>query len=191
MSRIYIGIDAQKDFVDGALPNTAAQNNVVVLNQTQKDARDKGFDINWTFDTHLSKPAYMASLEGKKLPIPHCIKGTPGWDLHPAIEAEADDPSFEKPTFGSIEMLNSMMMDDDIEPIELIVMAGYDTDICGISNALLLRAGLPNTRIYWLAFASAASSEDNQVAALNVMRACQIDVIETYSEYKELLDSLD
>lgn len=190
MSRIFIGIDGQVDFIDGALPNIEAQNNVAVFNQAQKDAREKGFDINWTFDTHQAK-SYMETLEGIKLPVLHCVKGQPGWELHPTLEAEADDPCFEKPTFGSIEMLNSMMMDDDIEPIELIVMCGYDTDICGVSNALLLRAGLPNTRIYWLAFASAGTTSENQAAALAVMKSCQIDVLENYSEYKELLNSLD
>lgn len=188
MSKIFIGIDGQVDFITGALPNTDAQNNVVLFNQAQKKARDNGFDINWTLDTHGKD--YNDSLEGKMLPIPHCIKGTPGWDLHSALEAEADDPVFEKPTFGSIEMLNTMIMDNDIEPIEVIVMCGYCTDICGISNALLLRAGLPNTRIVWLAFASAASSPDNQIAALNVMRACQVEVIETYAEYEKFLKSL-
>lgn len=189
MSRIFIGIDGQVDFIDGALPNPEAQNNVAVFNQAQKDARDKGFDINWTFDTHKSD--YLGTLEGKNLPVPHCIINTPGWQLHPTLEAEADDPCFEKPTFGSIEMLNSMMLDNDIEPIELIVMCGYDTDICGVSNALLLRAGLPNTRIVWLAFASAGSTPENQAAALAVMKSCQIEVIENYRDYKDLLDNLD
>lgn len=189
MSKIFIGIDGQKDFVDGALPNTEAQNNIVLMNQAQNDARKHDFDINWTLDTHGAD--YMDTLEGKMLPIPHCIKGTPGWELHEALEAEADDPVFEKPTFGSVEMLNSMILDNDCEPIEVIVMCGYDTDICGISNALLLRAGLPDVPIYWLAFASAASSPDNQIAALNVMRACQIQVIETYAEYKALLKQFD
>lgn len=187
MSKIFIGIDAQVDFIDGALPNTAAQTNVVLLNQAQKDARDHDFDVMWTLDTHDN--TYMDTLEGKKLPIPHCIYGTPGYELHPTIEAEACDATYVKHTFGSLDLLNDMMLDNDAEPIDVIVAGGYCTDICGVSNMLLLRAGLPNTRIVWLAFASAASSDDNQIAALNVMRACQIDVIETYSEYKELLES--
>lgn len=190
MSRIFIGIDGQVDFIDGALSNPEAQNNVATFNQAQEDARDKGFDINWTFDTHDAK-TYLTTLEGQNLPVVHCVKGTPGWNLHPTLKAEADDPAFEKPTFGSIEMLNSMMMDNDIEPIEVIVMCGYCTDICGISNALLLRAGLPNTRIVWLAFASAATSPMAQDAALTVMKSCQIEVLDNYSEYKALLDSLN
>lgn len=190
MSKIFIGIDAQVDFIDGALPNTEAQNNVVMLNQAHEDARAAGFDINWTFDTHGSAAEYGNTLEGKMLPIYHCGKNTPGWQLHHAIKAEANDACYEKPTFGSIEMLNSMMMDNDIEEIEVIVMGGYDTDICGVSNALLLRAGLPNTRIVWLAFASAATTPENQQAALAVMRSCQIEVIETYHDYQEFLKTL-
>lgn len=94
MSRIFIGIDGQVDFIDGALPNSEAQNNVAVFNQAQKDARAKGFDINWTFDTHKAK-SYCGTLEGIKLPVLHCVKGQPGWNLHPTLEAEADDPCFE------------------------------------------------------------------------------------------------
>lgn len=187
MSRIFIAIDCQKDFIDGALPNREAQSNVVLANQAQNDARRKGFDINWTLDTHGAD--YPDTLEGAKLPIPHCIKNSPGWQFHDAVEPEADDPVFEKPTFGSVEMLNSMILDNDCEPIEAIIMCGYDTDICGISNALMLRAGLPNTPIYWLAFASAGSTSDNQIAALNVMLACQIEVIDTYAQYKALLEN--
>lgn len=189
MSKIFIGIDAQRDFIDGALPNTEAQNNVVLLNQASIDARNNEFDVIWTQDTHGVD--YLKTLEGEKLPVPHCVIGTPGWDLHPAIEAEASDNTYDKPTFGSLDLLNDLMLDNDAEPIEVIVMAGYCTNICGVSNALLLRAGLPNTHIYWLAFASAATSYEDQVAALRVMRSCQIDVIETYSEYKELLKKLD
>lgn len=189
MSRIFIGIDGQVDFINGALSNPDAQNNVAVLNQAHEDARAKGFDINWTLDTHIDD-YYLDTLEGKTLPIKHTIKGTPGWELHPALKAEADDSYFEKPTFGSIEMLNSMMVDDDIEPIEIIVMGGYCTDICGVSNALLLRAGLPNTRIVWLAFASAGTTPENHNAALAVMESCQIEVLHSYAEYEHLLDSL-
>lgn len=188
MSKIYIGVDCQVDFIDGALANTEAANNVVYVNQTQKDCRDAGFDINWTFDTHSED--YPNTLESKMVPI-HTQLNTYGWMLHPSIEAEADDGSFLKSTFGSLEMLNSMMLDDEIEKIDIIVMCGYDTDICGVSNALLLRAGLPNTRIVWLSFASAASSPNNQIAALNVMLANQIEVIDTYDEFKKLLASLD
>lgn len=188
MSKIFIGIDCQTDFIDGALANTEAMNNVVYVNQAQKDCRSAGFDINWTFDTHDEN--YSKTLESKMVP-PHTMRNTAGWGLHPSIEAEANDASFQKPTFGSLEMLNSMMLDDEIEKIDIIVMCGYDTDICGVSNALLLRAGLPNTRIVWLSFASAASSPNNQIAALNVMLANQIEVIDTYDEFKKLLASLD
>lgn len=191
MSRIFIGIDGQVDFINGALANTEAQSNVVLLNQASKDCRDKDFDVKWTQDTHGNAAEYSGTLEGKMLPIHHCEKGTPGWELHPTLEAEYEDTVYEKPTFGSLDMLNDMILDNEAEPIEVIVMGGYCTDICGISNALLLRAGLPNTRIVWLAFASAASSPDNQIAALNVMRACQVEVIENYAQFKELLGALN
>lgn len=191
MSRIFIGVDAQVDFINGALANPEAQNRVANLSCAANDARAKGFDINWTMDTHGNPAEYGETLEGRMLPVPHCEKGTPGWELHSAIEAEADDPVFEKPTFGSLEMLNSMMMDDDIEPIECIVIGGYCTDICVISNALLLRAGLPNTKIIFLKFASAGTTKEAHEAATTVMKSCQIMVAETYTEYKDLLDTLD
>lgn len=191
MSRIFIGVDAQVDFIDGALANKDAQNTVVMLNRAANDAREKDFDINWTLDTHGNPAEYGETLEGRLLPVPHCERDTPGWQLHEAIEAEADDPVFEKPTFGSIEMLNSMIMDNEVEPIELIVIGGYCTDICVVSNALLLRAGLPNTKIVFLKFASAGTTPYAHDAATEVMKSCQIFVAETYSEYKELLDDLD
>lgn len=191
MSRIFIGVDAQADFIDGVLGSPEAQNTVVMLNQAANDARSKGFDINWTLDTHGSAEEYDETLEGKMLPVPHCQKNSDGWKLHSAIEADGGDAVFEKPTFGSLEMLNSMIIDDDIEPIECIVIAGYCTDICVVSNALLLRAGLPNTKIVFLKFASAGSTPYAHDCATQVMKSCQIQVAETYTEYKELLDSLD
>lgn len=185
MSKIFIGIDGQVDFINGTLSNGEAQNNVVLMGYAAKRARDNGFDVMWTMDTHGED--YLDTLEGKMLPIKHCIKGSKGWELHRSLEADADDAVFEKPTFGSLDMLNSMIVDNEIEPIDLIIMCGYCTDICGISNALLLRAGLPNTRIVWLAFASAASAPGHQEAALTTMRACQIEVIENVEDFEALV----
>lgn len=190
MSKIFIGIDAQVDFIDGALPNPEAQNNVIILNQAMRFARDKGMDIMWTLDTHGTPEAYAKTLEGKKLPVPHCHKGTPGWNFHHNIEADGDDPCFEKNTFGSVEMLNSFMLDNDIEPIEAIFLGGYDTDICVVSNALLLRAGLPDVPIYCLAFASAGTTPEAHQAALTVMKSCQIDIIDSYPEYEQIVNGL-
>lgn len=191
MSRIFIGVDAQVDFIDGVLGSAEAQNSVVMLNRAANDAREKGFDINWTLDTHPDADEYSKTLEGTMLPVPHCEKDSSGWQLHSAIEADADDAVYEKPTFGSLEMLNSMIIDNEIEPIECIVIGGYCSDICVISNALLLRAGLPNTKIIFLKFASAGSTPFAHDCATTVMKSCQISVAETYSEYKELLDSMD
>lgn len=190
MSKIFIGIDAQVDFIDGALPNKEAQNNVVLLNQAARFARQHNMDIMWTLDTHGDQAEYNKTLEGRWLPVHHCQKGQPGWNFHRSIEADGDDAVFEKPTFGSIEMLNSFILDNEIEPIEAIFMGGYCTDICGVSNALLLRAGLPDVPIYWLAFASAGSTPEKHQAALEVMNSCQIGIIDQYPEFEKVVTSI-
>lgn len=187
MSKIFIGIDCQVDFIDGALPNADAIRTIGAVSESAEYARLAGFDVFWTLDTHGDD--YPETLESKYVP-PHCRQNTAGWALHSKVEIGENDGSFIKPTFGSVEMMNSMMLEDDCEPIDIIIMCGYDTDICGISNALMLRAGLPNTRIVWLSYASAATCPEHQDAALAVMRSCEIEVCDSYEAFREIVNSL-
>lgn len=190
--KIFVGVDPQVDFINGVLPNKVAQGNVGMLNTCATDARDHGFDVAWTKDTHAKKEEdYLNTLEGKNLPLYHCGEDTDGWQFHPEIKTDVKDHIFMKPTFGSISFAKWLWNTCIKKSVKCIIMGGYCTDICGISNAILARTVLPNVPIYWLAFASAGVTPEKHDAALTVMESCQIKVIHTYDEYQELLKSLD
>ena len=174
MKKFLIIVDMQKDFVDGALGTKEAC--AIVPAAAEKI---KGFDgeIFVTFDTHFEN--YMETAEGKKLPVPHCIKGTDGWkldkDIAAALEAKRYTP-VEKYTFGSVklpEMIKQAAGDDDLT-VELI---GLCTDICVISNALLLKANFPEAAIAVDEKCCAGVTPEKHDAAIETMKSCQIDII--------------
>ena len=190
--KIFVGIDPQVDFITGALPNEVAQGNVEMLNTCATDAREHDFIVAWTKDTHAKKEEdYLNTLEGKNLPIWHCGEGTDGWQFHPAIKTNVKDQIFMKPTFGSLSFAKWLWDTCMKKSVKCIIMGGYCTDICGISNAILARVVLPNVPIYWLAFSSAGVTPEKHDAALMVMESCQITVIKTYEEYQELLEKMN
>lgn len=189
--KLLIVIDAQNDFITGALRNEEA---IKVLPNLVKliDAHDG--TVIATHDTHFNDlqvsaawpgdktvVAYEKSLEGQKLPVPHCIKLTEGWDLAPTV-AEALTKkntdgmlkfhAIDKYTFGYKNWEEYLKFYDFDE----IVIAGFCTDICVISNALILRAIYPNKKITVIANASAGVTPEKHAAALNVMQSCQIDI---------------
>ena len=142
--KVLIVVDMQNDFIDGALGTKEAVAIVPNVIETIK-----GFEgtILYTKDTHFDD--YMDTQEGKNLPVPHCIKGTDGWNLAEDIEAVKcpQDKVFEKMTFGSKELgdyLQRLAIEEDIEEITLV---GLCTDICVISNALLVKAYLPEVPV--------------------------------------------
>lgn len=173
MKRFLIVVDMQKDFVDGALgsPEAAA----VVPAVVRKIAGFDG-DIFVTYDTHFDN--YMETSEGKKLPVPHCIKGTDGWALDAGVAAALAGRTFtrvEKRTFGSVALpalLRQAAGKQDFS-IELI---GVCTDICVVSNALILKANFPEAQITVDAACCAGVTPALHEAALETMRSCQIDV---------------
>ena len=188
---IFIGIDAQVDFITGALPNKIAENNVELLNRSAEEVRNRGGKVYWTQDTHGTYEEYMASLEGQKLPVHHCEGGTPGWDFHPAIKLHTQDDLISKPTFGSLDLVRILRERAAYYagvPFSAIIMGGYDTDVCGVSNALIVRATFPNTPIYWLDYASAGVTAEGHAAAKIVMTSCQIDILHSLDELIEILD---
>lgn len=174
MKKYLVVVDMQKDFVDGALGTKEAC--AIVPAAVEKI---KGFDgeIFATFDTHFDN--YMETAEGKKLPVPHCIKGTDGWQLDKDISAALAEKSFtpvEKVTFGSVdlpEMLKTAAGGDEFT-IELI---GLCTDICVISNALLLKASFPEAAIAVDEKCCAGVTPEKHNAAVETMKSCQIDII--------------
>ena len=172
---ILIVVDMQHDFVDGSLGTPEAQ---AILHAVNKLISSGGFDdVYYTFDTHY--PDYPHTFEGKKLPVPHCIYGTTGWAL--ALENAPDDDihTVIKNTFGHIEWTKTLGVIEETASsrIASITVIGLCTDICVISNALILRALFPNVRIICDAACCAGTTPEAHKAALAVMKSCQIDVI--------------
>ena len=139
-------------------------------------AKIKAFDglIIVTYDTHDEN--YMNSLEGKYLPVPHCIKGSEGWKLNPKIQAALENKEYisvEKPTFGSVDLPQIIKQNTQVKSIEI---CGLCSDICVVSNALLLKAHFHEVEISLDSKACAGVTPQSHEAALNTMRMCQINV---------------
>ena len=165
--KVLIVVDMQNDFIDGALGTEEAVAIVPNVIETIK-----GFEgtILYTKDTHFDD--YMDTQEGKNLPVPHCIKGTDGWNLAEDIEAVKcpQDKVFEKMTFGSKELgdyLQRLAIEEDIEEITLV---GLCTDICVISNALLVKAYLPEVPVAVLQDCCAGVTPESHKNALEAMK---------------------
>lgn len=173
MKKLLIVVDMQKDFVDGALGSKEA---VAIVDNVVKKIKNFDGDIIVTYDTHPEN--YMETQEGKNLPVPHCIKGTDGWKLNKEVQAALDKKNFkaiEKPTFGSTDLpeyIKGNYNPDDTE-IELI---GLCTDICVVSNALLLKANFLETKVSVDATCCAGVTPESHAAALTTMKMCQINV---------------
>lgn len=171
--KILIVVDMQNDFVEGSLGTPEAR---AIVPNVKALTEDSEFDrIFYTQDTHNS--CYLDTFEGKKLPIVHCVKGTKGWEIIPELCVK-DWEVIEKPTFGSDELVSEILQIAHDNPIEEIEFCGLLTDVCVISNALMVRAALPNTKISINYRCCAASSPEAHEAALLVAKSCQIDVIE-------------
>ena len=174
MSKVLIVVDMQNDFVDGALGTMEAVG--IVDNVT---ARISGFEgkIFATFDTH--GPDYLETAEGKMLPVPHCIKETEGWMLNEKVLQALSNKEYkavEKKTFGSTDLVDEireLRKKEDVE-VELI---GLCTDICVVSNALLLKAYFPEMKISVDAGCCAGVTPGSHSAALETMKMCQIKVV--------------
>ena len=174
MKKILVVVDIQNDFVDGALGTPEA---VAIIDNAAEQIKNFDGDIFVTYDTHYEN--YMGTLEGKKLPVPHCIKGTDGWQLNGKIADALNNKKYitvEKLTFGSVELpkLVKEVIGDDTAEITLI---GLCTDICVVSNALLLKANLLDCEIFVDASCCAGVTPDTHNAALETMKCCQINVI--------------
>lgn len=171
MKKVLIVVDVQNDFVDGALGTKEAVNIIPsVIDEIQKDYDQ----IHVTFDTHQEN--YLETLEGKYLPVKHCINGSEGWKLNAEVQKALENKkyiSIEKPTFGSYALVQYLTI---YQPDE-ITLVGLCTDICVISNALLLRAALSNTTINVVEKACAGVTVEKHLAAIEVMKSCQINIL--------------
>lgn len=177
MRKILIVIDMQNDFIDGSLGTNEAVAIVPAVVEKMKSYTRE--DIFATMDTHFDD--YMDTQEGKYLPVIHCIKGTTGWKLREEIRSLVDEKNiYEKPTFGSTVLADKIkciydkeLSKDSSLEIELV---GLCTDICVVSNALLLKASLPEVKISVDPDCCAGVTSGKHEAALETMRSCQIEV---------------
>lgn len=170
MKKFLVVVDMQKDFVDGALGTKEA---VAIVPSAVKKIKEFDGDIFVTYDTHFEN--YMETSEGRNLPVPHCIKGTPGWELDKDIATALEGEKYtsvEKVTFGSVELpkLIGEAANGEEFTVELI---GLCTDICVISNALLIKANYPETTIIVDSSCCAGVTPEKHLAALETMRSCQ------------------
>lgn len=170
MKKLLVIVDMQNDFVSGALKaegGEIALKNAIALIKREKAL---GTEIVYTQDLHGEN--YLETQEGKRLPIPHCIKDTKGAELAEGVYCNGARV-FEKGGFASValgEYARAGCYDE-------ILFAGICTDICVVSNALLVKAYCPNARLAVIASACAGTTQDNHLAALSVMKTCQIDII--------------
>ncbi len=175
MKRFLVVVDMQKDFVDGALGTPEAE--AMVERAAEKIAAFDG-QIFATLDTHGEN--YMETAEGKKLPVPHCIEGTPGHALDGRIAAALDKHGYTpviKETFGSVK-LPGLLWESARGEAFSVEFIGLCTDICVVSNVLLVKAHFPEAEIRVDASCCAGVTPAKHAAALETMRSCQIDVIE-------------
>lgn len=168
MQNILIVVDMQNDFIDGALGTSEAT--LIVPKVKDVILSHKG-RVVFTKDTH--SPEYLSTLEGKNLPIEHCIRGTHGWEIADTLKEYATE-IIEKPTFGSIGLADLLKNEHQANPIAKITLVGLCTDICVISNALLLKATFPEVEIEVLSGACAGVTPESHKNALNAMKMCQI-----------------
>ena len=173
MKRFLVVVDMQKDFVDGSLGSKEA---VAIVPAAAEKIRSFDGEIFVTFDTHFED--YMDTPEGKKLPVPHCVKGTPGHALDKEIAAalaERQWTGVEKYTFGAVNLPALISNAAGKEPFS-VELIGLCTDICVISNALLLKAHFPEETVAVDPACCAGVTPALHEAALAVMKSCQIEV---------------
>ena len=168
MKPYLIVVDMQNDFIDGALGTPEAQAMLPCAVERIRCFREG--TVIATMDTHTED--YLNTAEGKKLPVVHCVRGTQGWELTPAVkEALGNCTIVEKPTFGSVRLPDLI---EDPESIELI---GLCTDICVVSNALLLKAYFPEIPVRVDSRCCAGVTPEKHRAALETMASCQIEIL--------------
>jgi nicotinamidase-related amidase len=189
--KIVVVIDMQNDFIDGALGSPEARAIVPTMIERLKELDSSENLLLFTKDTHQAN--YSETQEGKKLPVEHCIEDTHGWSINKEISSFCDYGShfmgyssntirksrILKPTFGSLELADTIrdISYDKNYNIEEVILMGVCTDICVVSNALLLKAYCPEIPITVDASCCAGVTPESHAAALTTMKMCQVNVI--------------
>lgn len=169
--KALICVDMQNDFIDGALGTKEAEAIVPFVKEKLRKARQEDTEVIFTRDTHFED--YLTTQEGKKLPVEHCIKNTEGWEISRELEV-LDSVIFDKITFGSVELPEYLKKIKDLEAVEII---GLCTDICVISNAMLIKAAFPEITVRVDSSCCAGVTPASHENALNAMKMCQIEVL--------------
>lgn len=175
MHKLLVIVDMQNDFLTGTLASTEAQK--IVIPMREYIANFDG-EVVFTKDTHTND--YASTQEGRNLPVMHCIKGTKGHDLESSLQKLAQQKHsriFEKPAFGSMELAEYLKSLWDDGELESVTFAGVCTDICVISNALLVKATIPECPLRVLKDLCAGVSVQKHLNALDVMQSCQVEII--------------
>ena len=169
MAKILVVVDMQNDFIDGALGTPEA---VAIVPYVKHLIESFDGKVLFTRDTHFAD--YLNTQEGKNLPVKHCIKDTVGWQIHPELESLRKTDAIDKLTFGSSVLPEILAKEDNIESITFI---GLCTDICVISNAMVIKAFFPEVPLYVDAKACAGVTPQSHKNALEAMKMCQITIV--------------
>lgn len=171
--KILVVVDMQNDFIDGALGTREAE---AIVPKVAAKIKDFDGRVIATRDTHEEN--YLETQEGRKLPVRHCIRGTKGWEIRPEIQELIKELPVDKNTFGCLELGNALQKYDEWqEKIESVTLVGLCTDICVISNAMIVKAALPETEVIVDASCCAGVTPKSHRQALEAMKACQIVVM--------------
>ena len=172
MAKLLIVVDMQNDFITGSLGSPQAERIVPNVKEKIEQYKENGDKIIFTRDTHYND--YLTTQEGKYLPVNHCIHGTHGHSTASELNTDGCEV-FDKTSFGSLELAKKIA--ETAQGVEEIELCGLCTDICVVSNALILKAQLPETKVTVDARACAGVTEESHKAALLTMKMCQVNVI--------------
>lgn len=177
MQDILIVVDMQNDFIDGALGTKEA---VAIVPRVKEKIASFSGPVIFTRDTHPEN--YMETQEGKNLPVPHCIKGTEGWQIRPELDRLRKTEPVDKPGFGSVGLGRMLLDMNEKEPIASVTLIGLCTDVCVISNALIIKAFLPEVPVRVDAACCAGISPESHDNALSAMAMCQVEILRDQGE---------
>ena len=169
MKKILVVVDMQNDFIDGALGTAEA---VLIVPYVKELIEGFDGEVLFTRDTHMGN--YMDTQEGRNLPVPHCIKGTQGWEIRAELDALRKTEAIDKLTFGSRDLVEVLAREGEIESIAFV---GLCTDICVISNAMVVKAFYPEIPLIVDAKGCAGVTPESHARALEAMKMCQIKVV--------------
>ena len=168
--KYLIVVDMQTDFVSGALGTKEAQ---AIVGRVAEKVRSFDGKVIFTRDTH--EEDYLSTQEGRNLPVKHCVRGTAGWQIVRELSALAEE-IIDKPTFGSMALAEKLAAENEKEPVESVELIGLCTDICVISNAMIIKAAMPEVPVSADASCCAGVTPQSHDNALAAMKMCQIAV---------------